>query len=486
MKIFTLLVSLLMAIPLIAQDEPTSAPETREPAAESAPTTSAGSSDKSRSQIYIKMGDAQTKKSLLALPPLQFVGNPANTPNFQSVGAELFRVIYNDLAVSTYFQFIAQSAYLEDPSKTSIRPAPGESNGFKFESWSQIGAEFLIRAAFQIAGDTLILETYTYHVPRAQVILAKKYRGGVQNVRRIAHSFSNDVLEALTGKAGMYLSKLVVASDRGGGGYKEIYLMDWDGANVDKVTNHRSIAVSPAWSPDGTRIAYTAFVQRTKTKTRNADMFIYELMTGKRWLVSYRQGINSGAHFTTDNEHLLLTLSQSGTPDIYKITFDGTMVSRLTNGPRGAMNVEPSISPDGKKVAFSSDRSGQPMVYTMGIDGSNPKRLTFAGRYNSTPAFSPDGKKLAFSGWAEDHFDIFIMNVDGTDMVRITSSHKPNGKWANNEDPTFSPDGRLLMYTSNRTGTSQIYISNLDGSEERRITSDSYNYFKPKWSKNIE
>jgi TolB protein len=78
------------------------------------------------------------------------------------------------------------------------------------------------------------------------------------------------------------------------------------------------------------------------------------------------------------------------------------------------------------------------------------------------------------------------MNADGSGMVRITSAKKPNGKWANNEDPVFSPDGRLLMYTSNRTGKNQIYISNLDGSEERRVTTDSHNYFKPKWSKNLE
>ena len=436
-------------------------------------------------QIYIKLGDAQTKKSLMAFPSLQFLGNPATAPNYQSVGSELYRVILNDLSISPYFQFIAQSAFLEDVSKTSPKPFPGEPNGFKFESWKQIGAEFLIRATYQIAGDSVTLETYTYHVPKAQVILAKRYKGTIKNTRRVAHSFANDVLEALTGKTGMYLSKAVVASDRGGGGFREIYILDWDGADFEKITNHKSVALSPTWSPDATKIAYTAFVQRSKTKTRNADMFVYDVSSGKRQAVSFRQGINSGADFTADG-NLLLTLSQSGTPDIYKLDLNGNLMARLTNGPRGAMNVEPAMSADGKRVAFSSDRSGQPMLYVMDSDGSNVKRLTFAGKYNATPAWSPDGKKIAFCGWAEDHFDVFVMNADGSDMVRITSAKKPNGKWADNEAPVFSPDGRLLMYTSNRTINSQIYISNLDGSEERRITNDSHNYFKPKWSKNIE
>jgi TolB protein len=438
------------------------------------------------SGIQIDVNQGKTKKSLIAFPPLQFAGNPATTKNFQSVGGEIFRVIVNDLSVSSYFQFIAQSAYLEDSSKLSIRPITADPNGFKFDSWKQIGAEFLIRANFAITGDSLTMEVFAYNVARAQVVLGKKYRGSTSNARRIGHIFSNDFMEAITGTKGMYLSKIVVASDRAGSKYKEIYTMDWDGTNAEKITNHKSIALSPAWSPDGDKVAYTAFVQRKKNKGRNADMFVYEISTGKRWLVSYRQGINSGATFHPNGKNIYLTLSQNGSPDIFKMDLEGNLGTKITNGPRGAMNVEPCISPDGNKVAFSSDRSGNPMIYVMNIDGSSPTRLTFAGQFNATPSWSPDGKKLTFAGWSEDHFDIFTMNADGSGMIRITLAKKSNGKWAQNEDPVFSPDGRHLMYTSNRTGTNQIYISNLDGSEERRVTTDNHNYFKPKWSKNIE
>lgn len=442
--------------------------------------------DNPQAQIYIKVGEAQTKKSLIALPPLQFVGNPAAATQYQSVGAELFRVMQNDLNISNYFQFIPQSSFLEDTTKLGIKPAPADPNGFKFDTWKQIGAEFLIRAQFSIIGDMVTVNTMTYHVNQSKLILGKNYKGPVAATRRIAHTFANDILEALTGTKGMFLSRIAVSSDRNGGGFREVYIMDWDGSNMEKITNHRSVTLSPSWSPDGTKVAYTAFVQRSKTKTRNADMFIYELLTGKRWLVSYRQRLNSGSNFAPDNQHLYLTLSQNGSPDIYKMTYDGNLVSRLTTGPRGAMNVEPASSADNKKIAFSSDRSGQPMIYVMNSDGSNPKRLTFAGKYNSTPTWSPDGSKIAFSGWSDDHFDIFLMNSDGSNMIRITSIKKSNGKWANNEDPVFSPDGRLLMYTSNRSGSNQIYISNLDGTEERRVTQDTANYFKPKWSINIE
>lgn len=434
--------------------------------------------------IYIKAGEARTKKSLLAMPPLQYSGSPGSS-KFQAIGVDLFNIITNDLSVSSYFQFIDQKAFLEDTTKVGLTPAPGSPNGFKFQSWSAIQADFLIKMGFSIVGNEITLETYTYHVPKAQLVLGKKYKGTVGSVRRLAHTFTNDVLKALTGVEGPFLSRVVVSSDRSGAQTKEIFVMDWDGANVDQVSTHRSISISPAWSPDNSKIAYTSYVKRVGAKFRNADMLILDLASGKRSLVSYRQGINSGATFAPDNKHIYLTISQGTSPDIYKMTLNGDLAGKITNGPAGALNVEPAMSKNGT-LAFSSDRAGRPMIYTADADGSNVKRITFAGVFNSSPSWSPDGKKIAFSGQSDNNFDIFVMNADGTGMIRLTSAKKSNGRMASNEDPSFSPDGRFVMYTSDRTGKSQIYISTVDGTEERRVTNDNHNYYKPKWSSNID
>ena len=219
----------------------------------------------------------------------------------------------------------------------------------------------------------------------------------------------------------------------------------------------------------------------------NVSLYILDLPTNKRVLTSYRPGLNSGATFSPDGKSLYLGMSMgSGAADIYKINTNGDIITRLTKGPAGAINVEPSLNPDGTKVAFSSERGGRPMIYVMNTDGGGIKRLTMDGVYNSSPSWSADGKKIAFAGQSEDHFDIFVMNADGSNIVRVTSAKKANGKWAHNEDPSFSPDSRYVVYTSNRTGKNQIYLSTIDGAEERRVTNDSYNYYKPKWSRNIE
>jgi TolB protein len=432
--------------------------------------------------IYIKVTDANVKKSLLALTPLQYTGSPSLVSQYQKIGSDLYGVLKNDLDVSSYFQIMDPKAF-GDLSRVGLRPAPQYANGFKYADWKNLGAEFLIRAGYQVVGSKIELESYLYYIPTSSLIVAKKYTGTTDEVRAIAHTFANDIILNLTKKPGMFNSRIVATSDRGGGKWREVYTMDWDGFNAKKLTSHRSITVSPNWSHDGKSITYTAFAYNSKTKSRNADLFLYELDSQKRFALSTRAGINSGSSFSPDDRNIYLTISQSGNPDIYSVDTNGQNQKRLTNGPAGAMNVEPDVHPNGDMLAFSSDRSGNAMIYTMSTNGSNVKRVTFAGKYNASPSWSPDGKKIVFAGYDKTHFDVFVMNADGTNMIRVTSARKKNGKMANNESPSFSPDGRLVMYVSDRTGKKQIYISNADGTNERRITFDNYNYDQAKWSK---
>jgi TolB protein len=439
--------------------------------------------DTESDRIYIKVGDANVKKSLIAFPPLVFLSTASTSPGYRQVGADLFNTILNDLDVSNLFTMIKQNAYLEDVLKVGLTPAPGNPTGFHFESWSKIGAEFLIRGAYRMPTPTqLEFEVYVYYVPQAKLILGKNYSDKISEARATAHTFSDDLIKALTGKQGIFRTKFVVASDKAGHKWKEIFVMDWDGRNVSQVTNHHSISLSPAWRPDGKTISYTSYAYHPNLRSRNPDLFTYDIFSGKRFLVSSRLGINSGSTFSPNGESIFLTLSKGDAPDIYKMTFEGDNLQKITNGPRGSLNVEPNVSPDGKKIAFSSDRSGFPMVYTMDVDGSNIKRITFAGRYNSSPSYSPDGKKIVFAGQDKDHFDLFTVNIDGTDLQRLTTAKTPAGHGANNEDPSFSPDGRYIVFSSNRTGKNQIFIITADGTSERRITVDNHNYYKPKWS----
>jgi TolB protein len=438
------------------------------------------------STIYIDVGQAKVKKSVLALPPLKYLGSqPSNSQHIQA-GLNVFRVINNDLAVSGLFTTVLPSAYLEDPNKIGLRPWPGEPNGFKFENWKTIGTDFLVRGGYTVIGDQISLDVFVYHVPGAKALLAKTYRGPLSAYRKMAHTFSDDLMKVLTGKQGIYQTRIVASREDvvpGRTSYKEIVVLDWDGANEEPITANRTISISPAWSTKGDKIAYTQFALHTSSRLRNADLFIYDLKERKRMMVSYRKGLNSGANFLPGDQEILLTMSSEDGQDIYRMNVDGSgRPIPLTHGPNKAINVEPAISSDGKKIAFSSDRSGKAMIYIMNADGSNPKRLTFAGTYNSTPAWSPDGSTLAIAILDVNHFDIFTIKPDGTALTRLTDAKKPNGRPANNENPSWSPDGSHISYVSDRTGNRQIYIINADGTNERRVTNDRANWDRPKWS----
>lgn len=431
-------------------------------------------------EVFINLGQAAVKKSIMGFPAFNNVGADGASVVSIQTGQELHRVISNDLTVSGFFSFISPEAFPTGTAQSGLKP--GVPGGFKFDSWAAIDTDFLIRGGYRVNGNNVSLEIYLYHVKQGRLILGRNYEGDRASLRKMAHTFSDDAIMALTGKRASFNTKVVASVQLPGSKHKEIYIMDWDGANAKPISNHKSLALSPAWSKDGKVIAYTAFAYHAKAKTRNADLFTYNLESQKRFLVSYRKGINSGASFFPDGRHLLLTLSQGGNPDIYKMTVDGQSLERITRGPGASMNVEPDINLGATRIAFSSDRSGQPMIYTMTTAGTDVKRFTFAGKYNASPVWSPDGTKIAFAGYDKGHFDIFVINADGTGLKRLTDAKQPSGKGADNEDPSWSPCGRHIMFVSNRTGQNQLYVTNPDGTNERRLTTDRNSYFRAKWS----
>lgn len=409
--------------------------------------------------LKIAVGDARTKKSIVAFPVIQAPNDPEG--RLRSVR----EITMEDLAFSGLFDFLNPSAFVEDSNKAGVTIGT-----FKMTDWSAIGAEFLMKAKGTVDSSGVNLELYLYGVQSGKQLLGKRYKSGLDSIRKMAHTVSNDVLFALTGKKGPFTSKIAFVSDRTG--KKEIYLMDYDGQNPIKVTSRFAHAMAPAWRPDGKELVFTAITKNAKN-VRNHNLFLYDLPTGKIEMLSNKPGINSGAAYSPNGQQIALTMSFPGNPEIFLMDPKSKVINRITNS--FGLDVDPAWSPDGKWLAFVSDRSGRPMVYKMEASGANVQRLTYAGYYNATPSWSPAGNKLAFAGWDAGKFDIFIMNPDGTNLERLTKN------MGNNEDPDFAPDGYFLVYSSNRKGKKNLYITNIDNTVHRQITSDFGNCEAPKW-----
>ena len=410
-------------------------------------------------KVYIYIDAPATSKFPIAVPRFK---NMNMLPDKHQVSTTLATVISQDLETSGLFRLIDPATFLENPDASGIT-----SDQINWSDWSLLGAEALIRGGFFQEEQGIRIETRLFDVIKGSFIAGKRYFGNPDDLRLISHKFSDEVMYRLTGQKGIFLTKIAFVSDRSG--KKEIYLMDYDGHNLTPVTNHRSITLSPAWSPDGKKLIFTSY------KKGNPDVFMRELFYGRETRISHYRGLNIAPEWSPDGTKIVLTLSQdSGNSDIYLINLKGEKIKRLTSD--WANDVSPCWSPDGREIAFVSNRSGSPQIYIMEVRSKKVRRLTFDGSYNTSPAWSPKGDAIAFAGMRDGSFAIYTIATDGSGLTQLTPAT------VSSEDPSWSPNGRHIVFSSNRSGRKKIYIMLTDGSEQKMVTTGKGNDTNPCWS----
>lgn len=410
-------------------------------------------------KVYIYIDSPATTKFPIAIPRFKNLGG---TPDDQLVSTSLASVMSDDLEISGLFRLIDSSTFLKNPDDSGIT-----ADSIDWKDWSSLGAEALIKGGFYFEKNGIRVEARLFDVVRGSFITGKRYFGKPEDVRIISHKFADEAMYRLTGEKGIFQTQIAFVSDVSGS--KEIYVMDFDGHNRTKITNHRSIVISPAWSPDGKALIFTSY------RDNNPDVFLREIFYGREKKVSWQKGLNIAPDWSPDGEKIVLTLSQDdGNSDIYIIQPDGKKVDRLTND--WANDVSPCWSPDGKRIAFVSNRSGTPQIYIMDVKTRKVRRLTFEGSYNTSPAWSPRGDKIAFAGRRSGVFAIYTINTDGSGLNQLTSNS------GSHESPSWSPNGRYLAFSSNKGGSKKIFIMLADGSGERSVTRGKGNDTDPCWS----
>jgi len=250
--------------------------------------------------------------------------------------------------------------------------------------------------------------------------------------------------------------------------------MDYDGANQHQLTHLKSITLTPRWSPDATRIAFTCFVPYRGITSPQICLF----STASDRLISFPRfrGTNSSPAWSPDGAQLAFMSSQNGDPEIYVCDSDGSHLQRLTFA--AGVSTSPVWNPKtGKQIVFVSDRAGDPVLYLANSDGTNVQRLDMPDMgYVVDPSWSPNGQLLAFS-WRRPsgNFDIYVMDIVSRQLVELT---RDEGR---NERPSWAPDGRHLVFESTRTGKREIWSMLADGSRPRQLTYEGLNE-SPNWS----
>lgn len=340
-----------------------------------------------------------------------------------------------------------------------------KSDVINFGALNSVGTEVYVGGMVTNTAGNINLEMTVYETSGTKLLLKRTYTGTESRIRAIAHAFCADLVELLTGKRSVFGSKIVFISNKTG--CKEIYQCDFDGQELQQLTNSRSITLSPALSPDGKHLAYTDFTSGRPT------LYIKNLADATISSVG-KSGVSIDPAWR-NNREVATTLSFEGDQEIYLVRLDGTISRRLTNSK--GIDVSPTFSPDGSKMAFVSSRNGLPQIFIQDLQSGQTKRLTFSGRYNTQPSWSPVGDKIAFSTWENGgEINIFVVNVDGSGLIQLT------GKCGENESPSWSPDGEMILFSSNREGTKKLYVMSSKGENQRRLLPLTGEEMQPFWS----
>ena len=407
------------------------------------------------------------KKIPLAIPDFKPL---AAGPESQETADEAAQLLADTLQFTGYFNILDKGAYLEDPRESGISEA-----GINFRSWTVIGAELLITGGVRRTPDAVEMELRLFDTFKAQSVIGKRYRGNPKDLRRIVRRFAGEVIFFLTGTQGFFNSEIAFVSTQTGN--KEIYICEFDGHNPVQFTRTRDITLSPAWSPDGRWLAYTAY-------PKNRPFLYIKHRFQKRGYEIGNKGLNitpawmpvNDPSTALDDLRLAATLSFTGDQEIYLLTGKGKIIKRLTKS--WGSDVSPTWSPDGKKFAFVSNRSGNPQIYVKDLDSGRVDRLTYQGRYNTQPNWSPQGDKLAYAGMEGSRNDIYVIGFNGRPPMQLTRNA------GNNESPSWSPDGSMIVFSSTRQGRPQIHVMTAFGTDQRRLLTMPGEQTNPQWSPN--
>lgn len=377
-------------------------------------------------------------------------------------GLDVAAVVQRDLESSGRFKGMPRTDMINTPTRSAEVDAA---------AWKQMRNDYVVVGRLgTTAGGDVTTDVELVNVLNGQIVLSKQWTSKPANLRNTAHRVADAIYQAITGVRGAFATRIAYVSVDGKAPnqHYQLIIADADGENPRKVLQSDRPLMSPAWSADGKWIAYVSFERRVSA------VYVQEVSTGKRSMVSARAGINGAPSWSPDGKKLALTLSgNNGNLDIYLLDLATQSLTRLTEDP--GIDTEASFAPDGSAVYFTSDRSGSPQIYKLGLaGGERPRRVTFTGSYNARPRVSPDGKQLAVLTLDNGAYRIAIQDL-GTNTLQVLS------KGSQDESPSYAPNGAMVILAGRERGQGVLQTISIDGQTSFRLNADAGEVREPVW-----
>ncbi|HWB58868.1 MAG TPA: hypothetical protein VG733_05220 [Chthoniobacteraceae bacterium] len=335
----------------------------------------------------------------------------------------------------------------DGPAITKTLNADLAASGY-FSSSSAAGASFIVSGAS--SGDSLQGKVVDHE---GKTVIMNTYTGSP--VAR-AHAFADDIIKTITGNAGFASGKIAFVATKTG--HKEIYIADWNGTNVQRLTNDNSIDVHPSLSPDGRRLAYTGYA------SGYADIYEIDLASGARNRIAKYPGTNSGAAYAPDSRRIACTLSKDGNPELYVLSGGA---HRLTHTP--GVESSPTWSPDGNEIIYSYDEHGGPQLYRISANGGSGQLIQTGHGYCTEPNWSPDGAKVAFNIREGGAFEVAVLDLQGGGVKVVGTG----------ENPAWGPDSRHLIYTEDGA----LILLDTQTGKKTKVVDGLGKITEPSWSR---
>ena len=391
----------------------------------------------------------------IAIVPFGWQGQGSQAPvSFSSV-------IQADLSRSGLFKTLTERDMLTKPSAI---------DKVRFRNWRALGQEFLVIGQINEVSGRYQIQFQLFDVYKGEQLIGYRLTVAANEMRRTAHYISDLVYEKLTGKKGVFSSRIAYITTSIKANKQKLYKLlvaDADGFNPRTIASSKEPLMSPAWSADSTKIAYVSF------ENKRSAIYVQTLATGKRTKVAAYRGINGAPAFSPDGSQLALTLSKDGSPDIYILNLNNRLLMKLTKSY--GIETEPSWSPDGKHIVYTSDQGGKPQLYIISSRGGRSTRLTFDGDYNARGQFSTDGKSMIMVHANRGDYRIAIMDM-ATRTINVLTAGK------HDESPSFSANGDMVLYASRKGKRSVLSAVSVDGRMQQKFAFDKGDVREPAWS----
>ena len=411
-------------------------------------------------QIVIEVTRGVERPVPMAIVPFGWQGPGAQAP------FDVAELVSSDLASSGRFAPMA----VED-----MVSRPDQPTDVRFQDWMIVEVDFLVIGQLSAGLDGAhTIAFQLFDVLRGEQVVGYRLTtgGGADDLRVAGHRVADMIFEELTGIRGVFGTQIAYVNEQRMGSEQSFSLIvsDSDGANPQVVARASEPLMSPAWSPDGRKLAYVSF------EGAQSSVYVQELRTGVRERVSSREGINGAPVFSPDGRMLALALSRDqGNLDVYMLDLATQVLNRLTR--HSAIDTEPVWSPDGTHIYFTSDRAGGPQIYRVEArpGASRVQRITFEGSYNARPRVSPDGEQLAVVHDDRGNYRIALVDPD-TGLTQVLTSGSLD------ESPSFAPNGALIIYATRQGGRGVLASVSTDGRIRQQIASVAGQVREPVWS----